>query len=204
MKLQNYLLLSLSLAHTVLASESLEAMFVNPLAKRATVDHLGRRDVSKNGLPYPEPGTKVPTAMPPAWLAKLKKVEVAGLIPKVPVSTSDNETGLVSYPSGVSASEVCSWTNVQCIPKGTISDAPDQTLGLALDDGPVTAAVKALLPMIKSHNVSMSHFLIGSQILWDLPALHTLAKMSPPQHLAIHTFTHTMMTTHTNEEIVGQ
>ncbi|CAO1631325.1 unnamed protein product [Parajaminaea phylloscopi] len=198
------LLLALSLAHTLAAArDSIIDLFDNPVAKRATIDHLGRRDTSKNGLPYPTPGTTVPQKVPQAWLDKLKQVDDAGKIPKIPPSKANNATGNVDYPAGISSSDVCNWTNTQCMVRGSINDAPDKMVGLAFDDGPVTEVIEALHPMMKKHNVSMSHFLIGSQIMWDLPAFHKLATMDPPQHLGVHTFTHTQMTTHTNEDVVA-
>lgn len=199
------LLVAVGLVAGVIAEpDPREYLFKNSLAKRATIDHLGRRDTSQNGLTYPEPGIQIPKNVPQIWLDKLKQVTAAGKIPKVPVAVANQQTGLTTYPGGVSASSVCSWTNTQCWPKTAIVDAPEKLLGLALDDGPVTAVLEGLHPIVRSHNASMSHFLIGSQVLWDLPAFHKLLKMEPPQHIALHTFTHTMMTTHTNEEIVGE
>lgn len=154
-------------------------------------------------MPYPTAGTTIPSQIPQIWRDKLKQAEDSGKIPKLPSSKTNMQTGLSVYPTGTSDRDLCAWTDTQCIPQGAISEAPAKVVGMAVDDGPVTDAIASVSPIVQEHKVSMSHFLIGSQIMWDVPAMNTLVQMQPPQHLCSHSFTHTYMTNHSNEQVVA-
>lgn len=197
-------LLSLALvASPALGSHDIVKLFENPHARQAKVDHLGRRDVSRNGMGYPDPGTTVPAKFPDAWRDRYNQVKASGKIPNIPKATVKEDGGVTTYPSGTSDSEVCSWTRTQCFPAGCLSTWPQKMGLLAMDDGPVSEVISGYKSYVEQNNLIFTHFLIGSQILWDTPALLALNSMNPPQHLASHSFTHTMMTNHTDLEIVA-
>ncbi|CAO1617828.1 unnamed protein product [Sympodiomycopsis kandeliae] len=164
--------------------------------------YVGKRAASKNGLQYPPAGTTPPSQVPQAWTDKYQAAKAAGLIPDLPVPKLDNTTGLPAYPSNLNAQDICNWEVSQCFLDDALRVAPDGTVVLTADDGP-TDAVDVLIPALEKHNISMTHFLIGSQIIWDVAALQKLADMQPQQHFGSHSFTHTQLALFTDEQVVA-
>jgi chitin deacetylase len=155
------------------------------------------------GTAYPAAGSDPPAAstLPQVWVDKYKKVKAAGLIPDIPLS-SESSDGSISYPSGTDMSEVCSWTLDKCN-DGNIYQAPDNSVAFGIDDGPTPNGTPDYIKVLNSNNISATHFLIGSAIYWNMPTMQELVDASPSQHLAVHTWSHTLQTTKTDLEILG-
>ncbi|UZJ52166.1 hypothetical protein CBS101457_001486 [Exobasidium rhododendri] len=155
------------------------------------------------GTAYPAAGSDPPAAntLPQAWVDKYNQVKAAGLIPDIGIAT-ENAAGTVSYPSGTDMTKVCSWTIQKCN-DGNIFNAPDNTVAFGIDDGPTPDGTPDYLDVLSSNNISATHFLIGSAIYWNMPTMQQLIDASPSQHLAVHTWSHTLQTTKTDLEIVG-
>lgn len=77
---------------------------------------------------------------------------------------SPGADGNPAYPKGSDAtgSEICSAT-FECRGTGDIWDAPDGTVALAFDDGPL-APSPTLYEFLKSKNTHATHFFIGGNI----------------------------------------
>lgn len=155
------------------------------------------------GTPYPPAGPDPPAAntLPKSWVDKYNQAKAVGLIPDIPPS-KENAAGLVDYPAGTDMSKVCSWTLQKCN-TGNIYDAPDNSVAFGIDDGPTPGGTPKYLEVLSSNNISATHFLIGSAIVWNTPTMQQLIAASPAQHLAIHTWSHTLQTTKTDLEILG-
>lgn len=135
-------------------------------------------------------------------MQKYKEVKAAGLIPDLAVPKLDTTQGLPVYPSGTPDSLPCNWEASQCFLEDSLRFAPDGTVVITADDGP-TEAVKELIPTLTKLNLSMTHFLIGSQIIWCPECLQALVDMTPQQHFGSHSFTHVQLATFTDEQVVA-
>jgi chitin deacetylase len=205
------------------ARGAVEAVVLNPNVKRhcehdinAFAPHhlkddngkvLKKRQASTTspgtGTAYPPAGADPIPAnlLPKAWVDKYNEVKAAGLIPDIPIATED-ANGAIAYPQGTDMSKVCSWTVQKCN-DGNIYTAPDDAVAFGIDDGPTPDGTPKYLNVLSKYNVSATHFLIGSAIYWNMPTMKQLIAASPVQHLAIHTWTHTLQTTKTDMEILG-
>ncbi|GAA5983273.1 hypothetical protein JCM5350_005864 [Sporobolomyces pararoseus] len=150
---------------------------------------------------YPQPGTKGP-APKPEWIAKYNEAKAAGKIPGTAPSTLD-ATGNIAYAPGVQTGPngVCSWTVAHCFGEYDISDAPDGMYGVSFDDGP-TPASPQLYDLLTANNQTATHFLIGTTILQNLDVFQQV--VASGGHLAVHTFSHSYMTTMTDEQLLGE
>jgi chitin deacetylase len=167
---------------------------------------LGKRQTTTSpgtGTPYPPAGSDPPAAntLPQAWVDKYNQVKAAGLIPDIPVAT-ENAAGMPEYPQGSDPKTICSWTLSKCN-TDNIYQAPDNSVAFGIDDGPTPDGTPPYLKTLKKYNVSATHFLIGSAISWNPDVMKQLASASPAQHLAVHTWSHTLQTTKTDMEVLG-
>lgn len=135
-------------------------------------------------------------------MQKYKSVKAAGLIPDLPVPKLDTAGGLPVYPAGTPDSKPCNWEVSQCYLTDSIRFAPEGTAVVTLDDGP-TPAVDLLVPTLQKYNLSATHFLIGSQIIWCPECLQKLVDAQPQQHFGSHSFTHVQLATFTDEQVVA-
>ncbi|GAA5967823.1 hypothetical protein JCM3765_001893 [Sporobolomyces pararoseus] len=150
---------------------------------------------------YPQPGTKGP-APKPEWIAKYNEAKAAGKIPAIAPSTLD-ATGNIAYAPGTNTGPngVCSWTVAHCFGEFDVSDAPDGMYGVSFDDGP-TPASPQLYDLLTANNQTATHFLIGTTILQNLDVFQQV--VASGGHLAVHTFSHSYMTTMTDEQLLGE
>ncbi|GAA6064774.1 hypothetical protein JCM10212_006323 [Sporobolomyces blumeae] len=150
---------------------------------------------------YPEPGTKGP-APKPEWVAKYNEAKAAGKIPGDAPSTLAAD-GNIQYAAGVNPgpSGVCSWTIAHCFDEYDIADAPDGKMGISFDDGP-TPASPPLYDLLVANNQTATHFLIGTTILQNLDVFQQVVDSGG--HLAVHTFSHSYMTTMSDEQLLGE
>lgn len=154
---------------------------------------------------YP-PGGPTPTNIPQAWLDALHAVQAAGHIPNIaPATTPDNGNTAV-YPADANAGQepICS-ASFQCRHPEDIWDAPDGMIGLSVDDGPVgdPTASGTLYDFLKLNNQKVTHFMIGSNILYN-PTVFLRAFSELDDDIACHTWTHPHMSLLTNEQLVSE
>ncbi|KAI0719530.1 hypothetical protein C8T65DRAFT_568947 [Cerioporus squamosus] len=164
-----------------------------------------------DGATYPEigspewsagyPDTDVTKGLPQAWTDALNAAVKAGKIPNIPVSTSTG--GNPTYPQGFDPNgpTVCSAT-YKCRNKEDLWDAPDGVFGSSFDDGPLPTSMP-LYQFLKDNNVITTHFMIGSNILWNVDEFK-FAFETLESDIAVHTWTHPYMTTLSNEQVIGE
>ncbi|KDN46776.1 carbohydrate esterase family 4 protein [Tilletiaria anomala UBC 951] len=173
---------------------------VNPLPHSGTIPAAG--GTSKNGKPYPPAGAIAPkrSTLPTAWVTRYQAKKEAGLIPDIPQSKLDEKTGTLKYPSSVDVSKVCSWTLTNCN-DGDIWLSPQGKTAITFDDGPTQYSAD-LINFLTQEKQATTHFLIGSSILNQPDGMHALASHDLAQ-LGVHTFSHTLQTTKSDLQIVG-
>jgi chitin deacetylase len=167
---------------------------------------LGKRQTTTSpgtGTAYPEAGANPPAAntLPQAWVDKYHQVKAAGLIPDIPIA-KENSNGMPDYPQGTDMDAACSWTLSKCNTEN-IYQAPDNSVAFGIDDGPTPDGTPDYITILNKYNISATHFLIGSAISWNPEVMKQLAAATPAQHLAVHTWSHTLQTTKTDMEVLG-
>ncbi|KAJ7825494.1 hypothetical protein B0H14DRAFT_3088623 [Mycena olivaceomarginata] len=154
------------------------------------------------GFPAPFPSNGIDTSnLPAAWVAALNDAVARKAIPDVGIPKLGAD-GNPAYPNGGDGSspEICSGT-YGCRIDGDIWDGPDGYVGISFDDGPADGTAD-LLSFLKTKNQRVTHFLIGSQIIY-LPDLFT-QMFNMGDDLAVHTWSHPYMTTQTNLQVVAE
>ncbi|KAJ7185312.1 carbohydrate esterase family 4 protein [Mycena filopes] len=178
------------------------------------VHELFRRGAPTDGATYPAVGSDewgkgypdFPPAhpdtskLPAAWVAALNDAVARKAIPDIPVSTVKGNGNPTYGDLDASGPEVCSATE-QCRIDGDIWDAPAGYLGLSFDDGP-EAGTESLLAFLDKQNQQVTHFMIGSNILGAPDDF--LKAFNRGDDIAVHTWTHPMMTTQSNLEVVAE
>ncbi|KAJ6476107.1 hypothetical protein C8R45DRAFT_1063370 [Mycena sanguinolenta] len=179
---------------------------VHELFRRGDTDGVtyaavGSSDWSAS-FPAPWPTSGIDTnGLPSSWVAALNTAVAAKTIPDIPVPTMGSD-GNPAYPSGQdpTGSDICSGT-YGCRVAGDIWDGPDGTVGISFDDGP-SAGTANLLTFLEGNNQQVTHFLIGSNILYAGTQLSQMVNMS--HDIAVHTWSHPYMTTQSNLQVVGE
>jgi len=145
---------------------------------------------------WPGYDTPDPTQMPTLWMQALTNAENAGLIPNIPPSVNG------VYPAGTNPVDpsVCS-SYEQCQAPGDIWNAPDGMLGVSFDDGP-TLYSPPLYAFLKEQGQIATHFYIGVNIKGN-PDIFMQA-YNQSDDIACHTWSHPMMTTLTNAQVVAE
>ncbi|KAJ4478081.1 chitin deacetylase [Lentinula aciculospora] len=177
------------------------------------VHRLFRRDADTDSISYPEVGSPTWAAaypsstpdssqLPAAWSAALNAAVQAGKIPNIPQSSSLTPNTNPVYPDGYDPTgpDVCSGT-YKCQIPGNIWDAPDGFIGTGFDDGP-TPASPALLDFLEANNETVTHFMIGVNIIDQPDAFNRSVELG--HDIAVHTWTHPYMTTLSNEDVLAQ
>jgi chitin deacetylase len=158
--------------------------------------------------------------MPAAWTASLNAAIAAGAIPDIPPSTL-NAAGTTVYAGGLDPNgpAVCSAT-YGCRIAGDVWDAPDGVYALGFDDGPlpvrhVCSSLKmsanaraqgssdTLYQFLHNNSQHATHFMIGSNILGN-QAQFKYAFETLQDDIAVHTYSHPMMTTLSNAQVVAE
>ncbi|CAO3632361.1 unnamed protein product [Mucor hiemalis] len=139
---------------------------------------------------YPAGGAKpVPK---PEWLELIKNANITN----APVLKSNGANG----PSTSGADNYCDWAKSGCM-GSSIGDCPKGQWGLTFDDGPSDVS-PILYDFLKTTNQKATLFMIGANVI-KYPA--TVKRAYDEGHeLAIHTWTHSYMTTLSNEQIVAE
>ncbi|KAL1936767.1 hypothetical protein VTP01DRAFT_901 [Rhizomucor pusillus] len=143
---------------------------------------------------YPQPGV-VPQPKP-EWLQLLKNET----IPKAPVNQAGPGGGLIN-PNPAGQDPYCSWSFTTCKRPTDIYTCKQGHWGISFDDGP-TPASPALYDYLDKTNQKATFFLIGGNVI-QYPEM--VKRMHEAGHeIAIHTWSHTLLTSQTNEEIVAE
>ncbi|RCI04621.1 hypothetical protein CU098_012144 [Rhizopus stolonifer] len=128
--------------------------------------------------------------------------------PDIPIRTLNEMGGLDLSGYDTVNDPACWWSATQCTqPKsqnihGDVVQCPEpQTWGLTFDDGP-NCSHNAFYDYLAKNNQRASMFYIGSNVLnWPYGALRGL---KDGHHLCGHTWSHKMMTTLTNQEVLAE
>ncbi|KAJ6562550.1 hypothetical protein B0H19DRAFT_99534 [Mycena capillaripes] len=154
------------------------------------------------GYPPGPPASPDVSTLPAAWVAALNDAVSRGAIPNIPLSSNVSDGGSPVYPSGhdPNSPEICSST-YQCRIDGDIWDAPDGHVGISFDDGP-EEGTEDLLNFLQTNNQQVTHFLIGSNIIYMPDAFTKMFNMG--HDIAVHTWTHPHMTTQSNLQVVAE
>ncbi|BGP37173.1 hypothetical protein JCM10450v2_001079 [Rhodotorula kratochvilovae] len=136
-----------------------------------------------------------------AWVATYNAAKAAGKIPSFAPARL-NADG-VPYYTGVKTGEdgVCSWSSAHCFGDDDIYDAPDGMYAVGFDDGPTPQSVK-LYNFLEANNQTATHFMIGSNIV-NNPQIFQQA-LDIGGHIAVHTWSHSYMTSLTDMELLGE
>jgi len=96
----------------------------------------------------------------------------------------------------------CSWSCNGCLAPDDASTCPNKDdWGITFDDGP-TIYTPPLLDYLKSKNIKATFFVVGSRVI-DNPDM--LRRIYAEGHqLAVHTWSHTMLTSQTNEQVIAE
>ncbi|KAI1318376.1 chitin deacetylase [Mortierella claussenii] len=139
---------------------------------------------------YP-PINAVPPVSSPQVQAWLKEIDLTGA-PDIPKLTAAKGTPPACKPP----------TNPPACPADDITVCKAaNTWGLTFDDGPSTAT-PTLLDFLKTNSLKASFFLIGSNVIQHPEIVKR--ELTEGHHLASHTWSHTALTTLSNEEIVAE
>lgn len=128
--------------------------------------------------------------------------------PQVPIRSLTPQGGLNLSGYDTVNDPACWWSATQCVkPKqeginGDIAICPEpETWGLTFDDGP-NCSHNALYDYLSEQKQRASMFYIGSNVLsWPYGALRGL---KDGHHLCGHTWSHKMMTTLNNQEVLAE
>ncbi|KAF9933283.1 chitin deacetylase, partial [Modicella reniformis] len=139
---------------------------------------------------------EIPDVKSPEVQAWLKEIDLTGA-PSIALAKAPKG----SPPACVAVPDACVWTCDSCPADDIVQCAAPGTWGLTFDDGPSIATPK-LLDFLKTNKLSASFFLIGSNVV-QFPDI-VKREITDGHHLASHTWSHTALTTLSNEQIVAE
>ncbi|KAI8374591.1 uncharacterized protein BYT42DRAFT_576889 [Radiomyces spectabilis] len=140
---------------------------------------------------YPNPGS-VPTPKP-EWMDLLKSANISN----APVLKGGSDGPKQSGDSD----PYCDWTFTGCTRPDDIVACPKGDWGITYDDGPTEFSPK-LYDFLDKSNQKATLFMIGGQVV-RYPDL-TMRAYKAGHELAMHTWSHSYLTTQTNEQIVAE
>ncbi|RUP43656.1 hypothetical protein BC936DRAFT_136898 [Jimgerdemannia flammicorona] len=141
------------------------------------------------------PSAVGPLPVDPEWLKLVNFTQVPGAPYKLQAGV-----GPVNPTPGQNT--YCSWTFTQCIRPDDITFCPTKgDWGLTYDDGPSQFSPK-LYDFLDTLNQKVTLYLIGSNVI-QYPDLVQRA-FKAGHHIAIHTWTHSYLTTLSNEQIIAE
>ncbi|KAG0327391.1 chitin deacetylase [Dissophora globulifera] len=155
----------------------------------------------KGTSPWPNYGERPKTNTPEvkAWI----KLVDWSKVPKIPVRDVESPGDPPECPKGDVPKEDCWWTCTGCFAPDDIVDCPAKNAwGLTFDDGPKPGTTENLLNLLDERKVTATFFVTGMNSMkapWLLQET-----IDRGHHLASHTWSHSGMTTLTNEEIVAE
>ncbi|KAG1459978.1 hypothetical protein G6F56_006048 [Rhizopus delemar] len=157
--------------------------------------HVARATTStfKFSETFPEAGS-IPTAKP-EWLELIKGANTTD----APVYT--NTDGLGPQQEKEGEDPYCDWTFTGCFGKDDLYECPKGQWALTYDDGPSEYSPK-LYDYLDKVKVKATFFMVGGQVV-QFPE-HALRAYKSGHEIAMHTWSHSYMTTLTNEQIVAE
>ncbi|KAI7818895.1 hypothetical protein BC939DRAFT_401003 [Gamsiella multidivaricata] len=155
----------------------------------------------KGTSPWPKYGEK-PNANTPEVKAWAKLVDWSK-VPKLPIRKVKSPGDAPECPKHDVPKSDCWWTCTGCYAPDDVVDCPGKNAwGLTFDDGPQPGTTESLLALLKEKNVTATFFVTGmksAKAPWLLQDT-----LEQGHHLASHTWSHSGLTTLTNEEIVAE
>ncbi|KAL1922286.1 uncharacterized protein VTP21DRAFT_9825 [Calcarisporiella thermophila] len=143
---------------------------------------------------YPPPD-KVPPVDSPEVQEWLKLVDMTK-VPQLPLSKAGECAASVVDPNA------CWWTCQKCTRPDDVVVCPNRKdWGLTYDDGP-TINTPPLLDYLKAHQIKATMFVVGSRVVQNGDILRR--EFQEGHHIAVHTWSHTALTSLTNEQIVAE
>ncbi|KAK3828820.1 MAG: hypothetical protein J3Q66DRAFT_383459 [Benniella sp.] len=155
----------------------------------------------KGTSPWPEYGERPDTDTPEvkAWV----KLVDWSKVPKLPIRKVKNIGDAPECPGHEVPAGDCWWTCTGCFAEDDVVDCPNKNeWGLTFDDGLQPGTTEKLLGLLKEKNATATFFVTGmnsAKAPWLLQET-----IDQGHHLASHTWSHSGMTTLTNEEIVAE
>jgi peptidoglycan/xylan/chitin deacetylase (PgdA/CDA1 family) len=148
---------------------------------------------------YPSLDLPPPTNSPEVqqWI---QEVQASGVeIPNIPVNVAG---GCPANPAAAANASACWWTCGGCTRETDVTTCPvKDTWGLTYDDGP-SAYTPNLLAYLNQVDLLATFFVVGSRCI-SYP--HILQQEYVQGHeICVHTWSHTPLTTQTNEEIIAE
>ncbi|CAJ0648475.1 5791_t:CDS:2 [Entrophospora sp. SA101] len=138
------------------------------------------------------PAVDVPPPMKEEWKVDLSNV------PKAPI-VAKNKVG-EDCPA---KDPFCNWSCTNCVNNKTdYIQCPDKIVwGITYDDGPSEYTPK-ILDYLKEKNVKATFFIVGSRVTENPEILNRT--YNEGHQIGVHTWSHTSLTTQTNEEIIAE
>ncbi|KAL1923123.1 uncharacterized protein VTP21DRAFT_9499 [Calcarisporiella thermophila] len=143
---------------------------------------------------YPPPD-QVPPVNSPEVQQWLKLVDFSK-VPNLPRSNKGECATSTIDPNA------CWWTCQKCTRPEDVETCPQKMQwGLTYDDGPSQNSVP-LLDYMKQNNIKATMFVVGSRVIQNPDLLRR--EYADGHHIAVHTWSHSSMTSLSNEEIVAE
>ncbi|CEI98097.1 hypothetical protein RMCBS344292_12214 [Rhizopus microsporus] len=177
----------------VLASVALAIVNAHPGAHTSGTKTTTTPSTFKFTETFPEPGS-VPTPKP-EWLELIKAANVT----KAPVYKVGDGEG--PKPEVEGQDPYCDWTFTGCFGKDDLYQCPKGQWALTYDDGPSEFSPK-LYDYLDKINVKATFFMVGGQVV-KFPE-YALRAYKSGHEIAMHTWSHSYMTSLTNEQIVAE
>ncbi len=148
---------------------------------------------------YPALDKPPPTDSPEVqqWITEVQQsgVDIPGFSPTV-------AGGCAANPDAIADPTRCWWTCGGCTRQYDITTCPQKyTWGLTYDDGPAPYTPN-LTQYLDEVNLKATFFVVGSRVI-SYPALLQQEYLNGHQ-IAVHTWSHTALTTQTTEEIIAE
>ncbi|KAF9339764.1 chitin deacetylase [Linnemannia elongata] len=190
-------------AVVLLGSIALAITLFTTVADAAAPKIPHKADIShpKGSSPWPNYGEKPKTNTPEvkAWVKSIDWSKV----PKLPIRHTDSPGDPPECPQKEVPEGDCWWTCSGCYAPDDVVDCPGKNdWGLTFDDGPEPGVTENYFSLLKEKNVTATFFVTGmksTKAPWLLQET-----IDQGHHLASHTWSHSGLTTLTNEEIVAE
>ncbi|RIA92074.1 Carbohydrate Esterase Family 4 protein [Glomus cerebriforme] len=135
-----------------------------------------------------------PVDKPPPPNADWTKLVDQTKVPAIAQSKNENDCS--------AKGDVCNWSCTNCVRTTDIIQCPNKyDWGLSFDDGP-TEFTPTLLDYLESQNITLTFFVIGSRVIENPQTLQRA--VAAGHQIAVHTWSHTALTTQSNEEIIAE
>ncbi|KAI8598524.1 hypothetical protein EDD21DRAFT_309259 [Dissophora ornata] len=165
------------------------------------IPHKADSSHPNGSSPWPKYGERPDTNTPEvkAWV----KLVDWSKVPKLPVRKVESPGDAPTCPGHDVPKSDCWWTCTGCFVPDDIVDCPQKNQwGLTFDDGPQPGTTEDLLDLLKEKNVTATFFVTGMKSMMAPWLLQDTIDQG--HHLASHTWSHSGMTTLTNEEVVAE